>query len=366
MQQKLDHLTGLRGLAAVAVMMAHMQMLWSVFVSSTGVFNENTISWKIYNTIFNGNFSVCIFFILSGYVVLIGFYKRKEPKYLISSAIKRYFRLTPVPLFSVLAAWLIYLTFGFHNYDAGKLLGDIPWFYQPYDFTLTISGAIYQGLIGVYHGEHSYNGVLWTIQVELWVSVTLFLITYLSWNSKYFYYINIISGFIAIYFIGNYGLYLTLFLVGGAMCRKPDFHASPWLAILGIFLGVQNDGWSMTTFLQEYLPEKITASVLCHVVGAIILFASINSSESIKKMLSSKALVFIGDVSFSLYAIHIIVLFSLGSWVFVLMHPLVGASPAALSAIAMTVLFSFIASIIMTKFIDSKSQYLSDKIGSLV
>lgn len=366
MQQKLDHLTGLRGLAAVAVMMAHMQMLWSVFVSNNGVFDANVTAWKIYNTIFNGNFSVCIFFILSGYVVLLGFYKRKEPKSLISSAFKRYFRLTPVPLFAVLTAWAIYSTFGFHNYEAGKLLGDIPWFYKPYGFTLTLSGAIYQGLIGIYHGAVSYDGVLWTIQVELLGSLALFILTYFSWESKYFIIINIIFGIGAVCILGNYGLYFCLFLIGGVLCRVKEFHINPWFIIVGIILGVQYDGWPITSLLQSHLPGNINASVLCHVLGSIILFASINSSHSFIKLFSIKPLVYIGEISYSLYAVHLLVLFSVGSYVFVKLHSLIGANGSAIISMITTIFISSVVAIVMTKFIDNKSQYLADKVGKII
>lgn len=366
MSLKFKHLVGLRGIASFVVMMAHMQMLWSVAVSRGGVFDEKNAIWEVYNTVFNGNFSVCIFFILSGYVVLLGFYNKKDSKYLMSSAIKRYFRLTPIPLAAVVMAWIVYSTFGFHNKEASQLMGGIAWFSNPYSFHLELPSALYQGLVGIYHGEFNFDGALWTIQIELFGSIALFLITYFIWNKGYFVFANLLLSFLAITLLGNYGLYFCLFLAGGSFCRITSFNLNPCWAFLGLALGLQNDGWTITSLMQQYLPSNITASVLCHVLGAIIIFYSINSSKKLMNFLSLKPFTFLGDISFSLYAIHLIVLFSAGSYVFVILHLVLGANASALIAMFTTIISTIFISVLMTKTIDNYSQRLANKIGSVV
>jgi peptidoglycan/LPS O-acetylase OafA/YrhL len=86
MAERIEYLEGLRGIAAFVVYVGHFCPLFIVSSSFlltliTGLF------------FFGRLFSVCIFFVLSGYVLTYTFFSVRDHQVLVSAAVRRYLRL---------------------------------------------------------------------------------------------------------------------------------------------------------------------------------------------------------------------------------------------------------------------------------
>jgi len=119
---KIRYLDGLRGLAAFVVVLSHFVVVFYPalytanpeevrFVSQLDLI----IAGTPLNILYNGNFAVCIFFILSGYVLTYKFFRDKNPEALASGAFRRYFRLLFPVLFSNLFVFVLMKLSLFHT-----------------------------------------------------------------------------------------------------------------------------------------------------------------------------------------------------------------------------------------------------------
>lgn len=111
--KKLIYLEGLRGIAAFIVVISHfIQVFYPAMLESNPTLVHNSfetwISDSPINFLYNGNFAVYIFFILSGYVLSIKYHQKKDLEIIFELGVKRYIRLAiPVAasvFFSIFAA----------------------------------------------------------------------------------------------------------------------------------------------------------------------------------------------------------------------------------------------------------------------
>jgi peptidoglycan/LPS O-acetylase OafA/YrhL len=107
-------LEGLRGVAAIVVVIFHALLIfyeYMVFgpsVASTQHMGlEDNLFGSPFRIFFAGTFAVAIFFVLSGFVLSIGFLSKGKKIILQKLALKRYLRLMLPALASVMIAWLL-------------------------------------------------------------------------------------------------------------------------------------------------------------------------------------------------------------------------------------------------------------------
>ena len=95
----LSYLDSLRGIAALIVVIEHTHKAFYINEKS---FVSSIFQKIMHFSIFNGEFAVTLFFILSGFVLSFNFFKNYKTQYLIKQSIKRIPRLvTPVILTSI-------------------------------------------------------------------------------------------------------------------------------------------------------------------------------------------------------------------------------------------------------------------------
>jgi len=112
---------------------------------------------------------VSVFFILSGFVLPISYFKGRKPNSITGAAYRRYLRLM-LPMFVVLSIY----------YLVAKL--DIP---QPMKTFAKIKHKQFpqlclDGLIGVWFMNQDYMGLTWTLSVELFASYWIFLLAFVA------------------------------------------------------------------------------------------------------------------------------------------------------------------------------------------
>ena len=361
------YLDGLRGLAALGVVAFHSSTFFSA-ATWTETFGD--VPNLVLSRFINGNFMVCIFFLLSGYVLTIP--RAANPAlpsgYWGELIIRRYFRLTPVALVSVILLYILWGGIGIPNASMTDYGPGFAWMKNEYMFTPTLYDAVYNGIVGIYTGNFKYNLVLWTLRVELIGSVLLFCMFALFPKNKSFIVSSSILSIIIIFlhYGGHlkYGIYICLFFIGSLVyltsltikqqkVKYTFFLLALWLASISIY--TPEGKWIAHTF-------SISSSqmdAIIHSIGAILLLLIVLSSKRLQKILCIKPILWLGKISFSVYAIHSVIIFTIALHIFILLVPLCQIRMAGL----ITYLFIFVASLILaailTKYVDTPSQHFA-------
>lgn len=174
---KITYLDGLRGLAAVIVLIWHFS---NVFYPAT-LNGDPKIShlpfafdaWLFNSPVsffYNGDFAVSIFFVLSGYVLTKAYFVKKDKDILIKRAIARYPRLLIPSAVSMLFVFVLlqtgaYKVFYLDN-GANNLLHYTEKFSFENLFIHTLNNIFFDIVFGDYHTSKIENAVLWTMGIE--------------------------------------------------------------------------------------------------------------------------------------------------------------------------------------------------------
>jgi peptidoglycan/LPS O-acetylase OafA/YrhL len=172
---------GLRGWAAIMVLIHHTVLTFPelYFLRRTPL-----------RLFIDGTYAVYIFFVLSGVVLSIGFFRNKDTKILSALAIKRIPRLSiPILLSCVILVPL--MKYGlFFNITAAEIEGGNNWLSGFYTFKGNFIEAIKFSVRDVffnYSPVNSYNSSLWTMAGELSGSylVIITLLVYKHFSKNY-------------------------------------------------------------------------------------------------------------------------------------------------------------------------------------
>jgi peptidoglycan/LPS O-acetylase OafA/YrhL len=324
------HLDGLRGLAAFVVVIVHGIIAFD-FAFYTGLAKDSIFSWDVSISgaplliPMAGNLSVCVFFVLSGYVLSHSF--SKTTLGVIALLLKRYIRLT-LPILSTCMISYALLAGGLMQNHSLAIVSKSTWLADQMQQSPAFSQALQEGLYGaLITGSASYNSSLWTMPIELWGSIILIAVFRLSALGKTFTGTPKNDRIIILFVLGVLGFssYLGLFAFG-ALLNLTQIHrkVSPlWAAIflgVGVFLGTipySAVPWSIVRpFVVQTIPTipgipyAHSSVSFFHSLGAILILIAANSYLPFRRMLSTQLFRFLGEISFPLYLIHIPLLMS--------------------------------------------------------
>ena len=341
--QKRDHLgalDGLRGIASVTVVVFHcVTVFWSPLLSGE---RENPAS-----LLWNGPFAVHIFFVLSGFVLSLGFLRSQDISHLASAAGRRYFRLTVPALASVLITYSL-MTLGFaHVEDCARVLEHNEYLRPFWKLPPSILTALKEGLWTACFSVNfpKYNGVLWTMQYEFKGSLLLFATLALTARAKNRWVVFLIAAAVCLSFNGfPYAEILSGSLLcmlwcckrGAILANKPValtlLTASlfvAWRCPLRTLLG--DAGNSVNGFIDS-MP------------AAIGVVAAVAFSPLLQRTLSTRAFVWLGKISFPLYLIHWPIVLTAGTGAYTFLRTIGWAhESAAVVACALIAPLSFAA-----------------------
>ncbi|WP_173910125.1 acyltransferase [Acinetobacter sp. Marseille-Q1618] len=313
--QKINSAESIRGLACLAVVLSHLSLSFIPYLHhfDANDIANNQLIYAIHHSPFafwySGTAAVFIFFVLSGYVLSYAICKVPEQITfkLKNMWIKRYPRLMIPALISCLIIWLVFNTIQIDSSQVGGWLQA----YVTQDFSLKT--AVYEGTIGSFlFAESSINWVLWTMTIELLGSFTLFILIYLKqlhtaifvlgsvafaglalwWRGEGFFY-GISSFIIGMYFY-FYGRQIPLFI-------------AIILLIFGLYLaGAHNSSWSYA-WLYAQIGER-TYEYSNFFAGIFIVY-SILMSQALSRFLDKPVLIWLGKLSFSVYLLHLVLMY---------------------------------------------------------
>lgn len=333
--RKYQSLEGLRGLACLTVIASHFLFTFLPYLSHNlypptpdlvaKYPFEEVLSHAPFTILFNGNFAVSIFFVLTGFVLTAKFYGNGDTRTLREGAIKRYPRLVLPAFASVLFAFVIVVTGQMRNNLAIEL-NAAGWVLDFYKEPANLLHSIYVGLIGApILGDTLLNSPLWTLKFELVGSFLIFATYSLFGNNHK---ILILLSFIFLSFVLGTPLYYMSFVLGSfihvfAKWLTNRNVLSFFILVLGLTLGSINFSSQFSILTSIPLPNLLTYSansnndklLFWYTIGAVLTVTGIVGFKPIDKILSLRIFTYIGEISFSAYLLHwpIILSFSFGA-----------------------------------------------------
>lgn len=303
MQDRITYLDGLRGLAALVVLISHYlctfypAFIWErvtdVHTSDAFELLAAHSAWKI---LYNGSFAVSVFFAISGYVLSYTFFAKGNKEMIVSSAFRRCFRLG-IPVLA--SALLSYLLMKLNWYAPAFKTSSVSysawlaenWNFDP-DFFLSINDPLYWLRNNI---TTRYNNVLWTITTEIKGSYLVYVILLLAGKSKWRWLLYAAVGCF------TFNTYYTLFISGMILCdlqqtrlKQLPVAASILLLCVAVYLG---SGIHLS-YVNNWLNTEF--------IAAFLLLFVCTTTPLIQQLLSLKAIRFSGEISFALYLFHLL------------------------------------------------------------
>jgi peptidoglycan/LPS O-acetylase OafA/YrhL len=349
-------LEALRGAAALIVVLYHCMMgylpQYSGYIPGHA---DNRLQGSVFFIFVNGPAAVCLFFVLSGYVLTRRYCESGDTRILLKGAVKRWPRLAgPV----LVTTFISYALFFFHLYDfdkAGIKSGSL-WltefgngFAQVHGPYATIQSIHYWNMLlqgaflTFFRGDWLFDSSLWTMKPELMGSLIAFGIAPVLLEArKSSVWVVLWLVAVAVLVLHFAWPILVAFPIGVAMAVLLPRHyvLRLWLAIPALLLAFYLLGYSGAVSGEYKIFGYLTAyglpDVYPQIAGAAVLIILIETLPSLRSVFSGKISAFLGDLSFPIYLVHALIICSAGSFVYLRF----GALPAITSVFLVSILAS--------------------------
>lgn len=345
MNHRVYGLEGMRGIAAFWVYTHHFLLIFFP------AFYLGEHSWI--NHILNPDLAVSWFFVHSGYVLAFKTRHQEDKEFkltLIDQSLRRYIRLVPPVLFSILLTWLVMKMGWIYSNEYGLEVKS-SWPGRYLHFKPDLLEALKQSFFSVYFDFKSsttYNPNLWTIGYELISSYILFAALAVFGRLKHAAWIFLFLGLAVTSWKG-----LMCFMIGAFLSRIPP-HRAHWgfltlLTVTGLYFS------DLTGSYADYARG----------LGSGMLMYVLLQAPRFRKILNLAPFKILGEISYSLYALHFLVLVSLTS--FLGLHFKAHESTflvVGVYGISSSVLL--IASYLMWKFVDAPGIEFAKKLSALL
>jgi peptidoglycan/LPS O-acetylase OafA/YrhL len=332
-QGHFESLDGLRGAAALAVVIHHSLNVY---------LHTETRNWWLFTPMLRalaarlGHPSVLLFFVLSGFVLYVSFLRGHDNSYG-SFLSRRVFRLYPAMIVAVAGAALL------HWLQSPRICSQFdPWIASCWCHNITVGETFrIMSLLGLRAEDNLFNPVLWSLFIELRFSIVFMLLAVLCGRSWV-----VIFGVGAAAYFGGAHLLATLgytepFLMGDSLASTtgvtlyylPSF-------ILGMLVAdilhkrVGSNFWPRSNWIKTgmvallfALELAVNSDILREFLFAAIIFC-ICLGGWFDTLLRRRPFLFLGRASYSLYLIHLPILFAMTYW----LQPTIGIIAAVLIA----------------------------------
>jgi len=327
-----DHikaLTGLRFIAAILIVFYHLRGL-------TVDVNGTIIKFGPFDFISaNGGFGVDIFFVLSGFIMGYVYHKTFESHVTARDFCRfiwyRVARIYPLHIFTMLLMLFIYLV-GNKYFSFTPTTGDGPYSVASIGASFVMvhewldSGGVFaklpivSNLVSNYGPFGTPNGVAWSISCEFFVYLLFPFANYILINRRKIVNVVCFVSLACIYFVlkncwnvsdnmtrvfFEFTLGLISFFVSTEFRTKQfKLKCKAWPHnILGVFVG----GSFLFLFAHGKSVFGLEYDLLVLMVP-ILLVVLLNERDLLSRMLSYRVLVYLGEISYSIYMTHYIVI----------------------------------------------------------
>lgn len=294
---KIEALQGLRGIAAIMVTFAHSLLIF-----------DSPVWFRKAQMLFNGQAAVVVFFVLSGFVLTLSLrrYQTDASLDLPAFYLKRIFRLYPALWVATLAG-LLYFVFIHRHFTIPNPTTDF-WAlrYPEHRFTPLHIAASFAGTLAFLVPP------VWSIFVEIVGSIFMPFIAWAAFRKHEWFGVGLGVMLMVSLTIGGltyyqFGMYLGYFMLGAALCVLPQnlkdaiARLRPWRTPLIVLT-------TLAILPSQWLPWQPEFITFYEAACAAIMIALIVYADAGRKFLESKPVVFLGDISYSVYLLHFFVL----------------------------------------------------------
>jgi peptidoglycan/LPS O-acetylase OafA/YrhL len=321
---RLGHLDGLRGIAALLVVISHSLIAVDAALLS-GQIPDSRNDWDIWlsGTPFfpfdnAGNLSVCIFFILSGYVLSQSYSATRQSWPAL--AVRRFVRLIIPMLAGCLAAWVLIALHLLRNQQAAAITHSgwltAQYLQRPHFFTALAEPFRFLAFRTIPLRD-MYDSSLWTMSVE--GAGSLLLMTLFCTRLRRIWTALVL----VVLLVALHGDYICLFCAGALWFMVHP--GRPWLnniwlilaaLLAGIWLGTlpySPSRWQIYTVMCDwaapFMPPASSAALgpaaLFHALGAMIIVITVSIAPPLQKFLAQPWATYLGKISFPLYVFHV-------------------------------------------------------------
>jgi len=311
---RLAYLDGLRGLAALVVVLMHLMATYFpslIFASAANAPGWHTVlATTPLSFLVSGQLAVIIFFVLSGYVLSASAINSRQS--VIALTLTRLLRLGVPASLSVVFAYALYVA-GFLDLQGIPEATGHPWAEQ---FMRPISsGDAASEMLGSYFltGGSSLNGVLWTMRIELIGSIIVYVVFgfMISARLRVGFLIALTMAFLI---LGGGWIYLVGFTAGMLLYESRTLRAPNsllwWCLASGLLLGGFPFEWRGHPIygpaligLHSYY-SLADPAIVSRTVGAILVVTAVLHLRPMHSALEIPPIKFLGRVSFPLYLLH--------------------------------------------------------------
>ena len=361
---QLDYINGLKGIGAGIVYLCHF-----VFAFYYGMYSleaadchlsgnlDIAIGQSPLNTLFSGNFAVRLFLVMSGYVLCLSYFRTKDRKRLLTSAVKRYIRLLP-PILVCNVLICVLMFFGiYQNVPVAELTGSgwlagfnrcepKPW------------NAIWEAVFGCFFlGTNQFNGVLWTIPFLFLGALLVYAVAWFIGEKKWRYFVYAVFA-LGLFFTDYAGVFLG-FVLCDVIHTQPKLvtwaKKQRWLCwsvfVAGVYLSsYPSAGANLEGTIYGWIP--IVMVVPYHLIGALMLVCGVVLLEPLQKFFGLPVFVKLGNISYSLYLVHFPVIATAGCGLFAVLYGRMSYNLAVLIVFVLTTVLTWIVSVGFTKYIE--------------
>ena len=333
MNEKIDYLEGLRGLSMMIVVLNHFAAAFYPAI----IFGEKAQFHNIFepiiyktplNIFFSGIFALSIFYLLSGYFLSYKYFRFHKEEPLMPSLIRRYLRLAIPTLISILISYVLLKGNLFYNLQISTITGSSMWFANFWTFEANFYKAIMEGIFmsSIFIGNQTYNPVLWMMSYELAGSILVYLALKIFKYTKrkaFVYFLLFIITFV-------WKSYLMGFVVGMLLCNleynsrvkiltKENKKIGFVFLVIAIILGSFPIGSTKDT-LYDLIKIPILGEskniILFQATAALLMFLAIKNLNILKRLFANFVLRFLGEISFSVFFLHLLIIGSFSSFLF--------------------------------------------------
>lgn len=375
-------LEGLRGVAAIVVVLYH-NLLAFYSLAFLGVYSrfevvqnmkyEDNLYGNPIMVLLSGQFAVAIFFVLSGFVLSIGFFSTGSIDIVKKLALKRYPRLMLPALASIIIAFII-ITLGISHEQQAAAITHSGWLQYWWDFTPNLYNALSSGVREIFFlGGNRYNNALWTMTTEFGGSFIVFGFLALFAKVKYravLYALLVLVLFNTWYVAFIVGMGLADLYASGRIAQvKRSWKIIP-VVVIGLFLGGYPAGAALGT-LYQYITvpgAPIVWKTFYLTIGATILIYAVLTTSQLARVFKIKMVSMLGKYTYSLYLVHLSILYTFTTYVFIGLRQQLhlGYNTSALLSIIMSIPVIILATMLFEEFIDQKSIKLSSYLANIL
>lgn len=377
-QRRLDHLDSIRGIASVIVLVDHVWSMNSEVYRSahhqlSSAFSSfsDFLLYCLAKMEQGGRSAVILFFVLSGFV--LAYSLKQKPLPYNGFAIKRVFRIYPAFIVVILISFLL------HNLIGVRHLSESEWVRDSVDAADT-SGLMLLKTIFFWGtaGTHGLDGVDWSLVHEMRISLIfpllLIAVTRFRWLSvvallafsivcteaNFLLEGIILTGFQEATLPGTLldTSYFLVFFAAGACLSLEHTKVAELVSRLPTLVKGLLFLFAAFAFLKT--DADIHAPIGCLIdylrgMGATILIALSLGVASFRTALQHRLSIWLGRISYSLYLVHLPILYVAGQLAF--------GWPVGLISVIVIVL-SFVAAILLSEFVEFPSIEIGKRLAA--